>query len=411
MKPIKVMWIAGEPSGDRLASELAVSLRRRLIEYCNQDSPFSQPLFTPLEPLFFGAGGDMMAKAGIKIVANLARHAVIGPWDAIRNLKHYYNFFSFLKQTAFQEVPDLIICVDFSGFNIPFATAIKNHIRRKSGSFLKWSPRIVQYVSPQVWASRPWRAKKLAENIDLLLSIFPFEKDWYAKRVSGLRVEFVGHPIIDRYDFNRINSDAKNDAEPQVLLLPGSRVSELRRHLPVMIEAGKRIKEKIPQSRFSIVFAEKQQAEFAQNYISSLDVTPSVGGLAEALQKATIAIASTGTVTLECAVFGVPTVAIYKTSLPTYALGRLMVTVNYLAMPNILAKEEIFPEFIQHKATPENIANSAIELISNNTRRAAIKAKLLNIRKSLGDKGAIDRAADAIMSLLPKLTPLQCVKD
>ena len=145
-------------------------------------------------PQFFGAGGPKMAAAGVELAFDLTQHSVIGISDVLKNYFKFRRLFNQLLKLAIERKPDVIIGVDFGGFNLRFGHAIKEYVR--NNPFSKWNPKIVQFVSPQVWASRPGRANLLAADYDLLLSIFPFEKDWYAQRVPKLRVEFVGHPMV-----------------------------------------------------------------------------------------------------------------------------------------------------------------------------------------------------------------------
>jgi lipid-A-disaccharide synthase len=252
----------------------------------------------------------------------------------------------------------------------------------------------------------------LAADYDLLLSIFPFEKDWYAQRVPKLRVEFVGHPMVGRFNSegrvprapisDELGTRGARPSENRILLLPGSRADELRRHLPVMLGALKLIQEKLPASRAKMVLPNNALKTIA-NSLSMLppDVEIQVGELPKALAEADLAIASTGTVTMECAFFGVPTVTLYKTSWLTYQIGKRIVTVKSLTMPNLLANEEVFTEFVQNAATPENISHAALELLQNESRRAQIKKRLAEIVSSLGDSGASERAATTILSLFP----------
>jgi lipid-A-disaccharide synthase len=193
------MVIAGEASGDTLAAELVAALRTEVVAAESQATDDVQPLHTALEPRFFGAGGPRMAAAGVELAFDMTRHAVTGISDV---LKHYFKFrrlFNQLLELAIERQPDAIIGVDYGGFNLRFGHAIKQFVREHSGMFQGWNPKIVQFVSPQVWASREGRAYQMARDYDLLLSIFPFEKEWYATRVPKLRVEFVGHPMVDRF--------------------------------------------------------------------------------------------------------------------------------------------------------------------------------------------------------------------
>ena len=400
------MLIAGEASGDLLAAELVKALKQ---------SPEVEAM--PFPPEFFGAGGPRMAEAGVELAVDMTQHSVIGLFDALQKYREFKRIFDQLFQLALEHEPDVIICVDFSGFNHRFANAIKKYVRAREGTFLNWNPKIVQYVSPQVWASRPGRAYQLARDVDLLLSIFPFEKDWYAARVPQLRVEFVGHPMVDRYanaervapDVRRGNTPTTAASENQarlltsaatVLLLPGSRVAELRRHLPLMTATARKIREAKPETRFKMVLPSKELKRLSDEPCTLLpDLEIRIGGLAEALAAADLAITKSGTITLECAYFGVPAVVFYKTSWPSYLAGRMAVGVEHLAMPNLLADEAIYPEFIQHAATTDGIARAALDLLNNSERRNAVKAKLAQVIKSLGAPGASERAVRAVLRL------------
>jgi lipid-A-disaccharide synthase len=404
MNPKQFMLIAGETSGDLLASELVSALR---------DALAANPQSAIRNPQFFGAGGPRMAAAGVELAFDMTQHAVIGMSDVLINYFKFRRLFNQLLKLAIERKPDAIIGVDYGGFNLRFGHAVKEYVRENP--FANWNPKIVQFVSPQVWASRPGRANLLAADYDLLLSIFPFEKDWYAKRVPKLRVEFVGHPLVERFAKLEVRStpilrstaaeDGKTEvsvAAPTVLLLPGSRENELQRHLPVMLDALKLIREKLPSIRARMVLPNEALKKFANGLFAlQPNVEIQIGNLPRGLVEADAAIASTGTVTMECAFFGVPTVTLYKTSWSTYQIAKRIVTVKSLTMPNILADEEIFPEFVQGAATPESIARAALELLQNEPRRIQIKKRLAEIVSSLGGPGATARAATAILSLYP----------
>ncbi len=388
VKPKIFMLIAGEASGDLLAAELVSALRGNLPD-----------------ATFFGAGGAKMASAGVELAFDLTQHSVIGISDVLKKYFEFRRLFNQLLALAIEHKPDVVIGVDYGGFNLRFGHAVKEYVR--DNPFSKWNPKIVQFVSPQVWASRPGRADKLARDYDLLLSIFPFEKAWYAQRVPQLRVEFVGHPMIGRFASEGLApraSDAENlgtrGARPsEILLLPGSRESELQRHLPVMLAALKAIQEKLPAAKAKMVLPNPALVTLAKSLGANLEIQ--IGELPRALAEADVAIASTGTVTMECAFFGVPTVTLYKTSWLTYEIGKRIVTVKSLTMPNLMAGEEVYPEFIQSAATPENISRAALELLQNESRRQKIKSQLEKIIASLGEPGAAGRAADAVESLFP----------
>ena len=406
MKPLSIMVVAGEPSGDELAAELVRALRA-------EAGPFS--------PMFFGAGGEKMAAAGVEIALDLTRHAVIG-LPTFAEYRKFRRLRDELAALAAARAPDIVVGIDFFAFNGSLAERIRCTSERTAGPFQNWRPKLVQYVSPQVWASRAGRARRLERTHDLLLSILPFEPAWYAANAPRLRVEFVGHPIVERHgdEVSGLKSQVQGPGEGSVpdgtwrtstdlrpetsdlrlLLLPGSRAGELRRHLPVMVEAARRIE---AQTRVALqmVLPNVALLDQARPFLAPLPrLQVQVGGLSEALRAATVALASTGTVTLECAGSGVPTIAIYRTSRITYELGKRLVTVKSLAMPNLLAGETIMPEFIQHEATPENLARATLELLGDPGRRTMIREQLAAVVRSLGGPGASRRAARAILSLL-----------
>ncbi len=398
------MLIAGEASGDLLAAELVMALRSQWPE-----------------ARFIGAGGIKMKLAGVRLAFDLTQHSVIGISDVLKNLSEYRRLFNQLLELADKQKPDAVIGVDYGGFNLRFGHAVKKLARKHRSAPTPWNPKIIQFVSPQVWASRPGRAKRLAKDYDLLLSIFPFERDWYAQRVPKLRVEFVGHPLIGRYTIEDLrlplpepgssrsqSSEAQvhSESEPapvvfrRILLLPGSRMSELQRHLPPMLGALALIQKQLPEVRAKMVLPNQELKDLADR-LSALQpkFDIQIGHLPAALAQADAAIASTGTVTMECAFFGVPTVTLYKTSWLTYQIARRIVTVKSLTMPNLLAGEEVFPEFVQDAATAESIANAALDLLQNEPRRAQMKQRLAEVISTLGSPGAPKRAAEAISSL------------
>ena len=383
MKPVTIMVIAGEPSGDLLAAELVRALA-------------AAPAGAGAK--FIGAGGPRMAEAGVELAFDMTQHAVVGLWEVLKNYFKFHRLFNQLLDLAVERRPEAVICVDFSGFNRRFAAAL----RERQQSIPDWKLRVVQYVSPQVWASRPARVRTMERDLDLLLSIFPFEKAWYAEHAPKLRVEFVGHPMMERYQKaeGRGQRAEVEGALPLVLLLPGSREGELRRHLPVMQEALGKIRQRMPVKVMMVLPGERLRSTAQEVLGVAPDIEMQIGDLAGALAQATVALASTGTVTMECACFGVPTVTLYKTSWLTYEIGRRIVRVTSLTMPNLLAGEAVFPEFIQDEATGGNLARAALELLEQPARRESMRGQLGKVIETLGPPGAAKRAAEAVAGLL-----------
>jgi lipid-A-disaccharide synthase len=408
------MLIAGEASGDLLAAELVEALRDELATVQGAPSPDGQPLYASLEPQFFGAGGPRMAAAGVELAFDMTAHSVIGLWEAVKSYRKFRGLFHRLYQLALERQPDAIICVDFSGFNRRFAHAVKSYARAQGDWFHDWMPKVIQYVSPQVWASREGRAYKMARDVDLLLTTFAFEKEWYAKRVPQLRVEFVGNPIVDRHA-KRLASlqpgatprkGVSAQSPANVLLLPGSRPGELRRHLPVLLAVAQKIRSSRPAA-FRMVLPQSSLADDVKLFGGLGEgIEVQVGGLQNVLAQADLAITKSGTITLECACFGIPAVVFYKTSALTYLVGKQVVKVKYIAMPNLLAGEEIFPEFVQNAATAENLARAALELLTDGPRQEEVKSRLAKVVADLGGPGASRRAAKAIAGLLQLCPPL-----
>jgi lipid-A-disaccharide synthase len=347
-----------------------------------------------------------MSAAGLDLIYDMGQLSVVGVTDVIRNIFELRRLGKQLLAEAIKRKPDVVIGVDYGGFNLRFGHMVKQYLR--DNPFTEWKPKVVQFISPQVWASRPKRADRMAGDYDLLLSIFPFEKEWYAKRVPALRVEFVGHPMVER--FAKVEVRSAKAKLPLIILLPGSRKSEIKRHWLIMLTAAAEIGYR---GRFLAIFPNQELLDYAQSISkweiftiaetlhdanSSFDLQ--VGGLSEALAQADLAIAKTGTVTMECAFFRVPTVTLYKGSWLNYQIARRVVTIKSFTMPNILAGEEVFPEFLQYDLTAENLARATLELLQDENRRAKMHAQLDKIIASLGEPGATKRAADSIVSLL-----------
>jgi lipid-A-disaccharide synthase len=356
------MFIAGEASGDAHAAELIKALRTQAPDV-----------------KVFGAGGPKMKAAGMELRLDLTEHAVVGLVEVLKNYGKFRRIFWDLVRHAEDRRPDAVVLVDFPGFNLRFAAQMK-----------KRGIKVIYYVSPQLWAWHASRAKQIEHDVDLMLTIFPFEKDWYAKHAPNLKVEFVGHPFAERM---KDEGGAVKREGSFILLLPGSREREVAKIWPIM----RRVVDLMPSGVKFVAAAVNEQMATA---IQHPRVTVGVGKAHELMQRATLAITASGTATMECAFYGCPMIVVYKVNWFTYLVGRMVVKVNWLAMPNVIAGRAIVPEFIQHDARPERIATVARELLENTSKREAMRRELTAVVDSLGGAGASERAAGLILAAL-----------
>jgi lipid-A-disaccharide synthase len=380
MKPKCIYIIAGESSGDAHA---AVLMR----EIAN------------LEPntRFFGAGGPQMQEIAGGDFIDWTREAVVGLWDVLVKYPYFRQKFYRMYHEIRQRNPDAVIFVDYPGFNLRLAS----YLRRN-----QFSGKLIYYISPQVWAWNRGRIPRMASYLDLMLCIFPFEKSLYEK--SGLRTEFVGHPMVEELDRHRINQPRQTNV---VALLPGSRSREIKRIFPVMLEAAKILLGK----ETTIHFEASASSHSALEYMRKLAADAGFGGMPigvrnawELMQRASAGMVASGTATLESSYFLLPFVLIYKVSWFTYVPGRLLIRVDHLGMPNILAGKEIVPEFIQHEAVPERIAETVWTLYRDPARKAEMVGEMNRVVKLLGEKGGGRRAAEAVIRELNSAGTNQC---
>jgi lipid-A-disaccharide synthase len=357
-----LMFIAGEASGDAHAAELIRALLAQ--------APDVQ---------LFGAGGPKMRDAGMELLLDLTEHAVVGLVEVLKNYGTFKRIFGELLAEVGRRKPDAVVLVDFPGFNLRFAKAIKKRYPQV---------KVIYYISPQLWAWHASRAKQIERDVDLMLAIFPFEKAWYANHAPKLRVEFVGHPMIDR--FAREPRGEKRDPK-LVLLLPGSREREVLKIWPIMA----RVVDQMPNDVTFVAAAVNQQTAAMMNHPRA---ALEVGKAHELMQRAGVAITASGTATMECAYFGCPMIVVYKVNWLTYLIGRLVVKVNWLAMPNVIAGRAILPEFIQGDARPHLIVDAARALLRNETTRGTMQRELASVVDSLGGPGASARAARFILA-------------
>ncbi len=336
---------------------------------------------------FVGRGGPRMkAIAGGNFLDWSEQSAVLGLWEV---LKHY-GYFRAQFRTALQEVrrekPDAVVLIDYPGFNLRLARALCQH---------SLGGKIIYYISPQVWAWNRRRIPQMAKWLDLMLCIFPFEAELYNK--SGLRTVFVGHPMMESLQARRISAAR----EPNLIgLFPGSRLREVRKILPIMLETATLILEKQPEARFEIAAANSKLAAEIQHFLPNECFCLTSGEASSLMQRAQVGIVASGTATLEAASFRMPFVLVYRVALLTYLAARLVVKVKHLGMPNVLANREIVPEFIQGKAKADAICEAVRQLMNDNVRREQMVADFDLVIGKLGCGKASETAAQMILDEL-----------
>lgn len=363
MKSHLFLIVAGDPSGDLHASNLIRALKRR--------DPSVRVA---------AVGGPLCRAVADEFIEDLASKGVTGFLEPALKIPFLFKLTSRLRDFVVSRRPSALICVDYYGFNrriLPFAKAA--------------GIPAFYFISPQVWASRPGRIKVLKRLVTKMLVIFPFEEKLY--RDAGVPSDFVGHPLLDLIPEPRPRDAA---SFPLIGLLPGSRSSEIKRHLPVFFEAFRILRAKRPELK-GLLFASANQDDSAYGSLPDgvrlvRDQNYSERG------RLDLAICSSGTATLENALLGVPMVVVYKLSWPTYAIARALVNVKHIAMANLLAGRTVVPELIQRDATAERVAAEAAALLDAPEKSTAVRDELLKVRLSLGQPGAADRAAQAVLA-------------
>lgn len=381
---MKLLTVAGELSGDTHGGALLAGLRERLPN---------------LE--VSGIGGPAMLAAGLEPLHPLSALQVHGLLEVISHLPRLYRILWGLERHLDEHRPDALLLVDFPGFNLKLAQAAK---RRGIPVYF--------YSSPQIWAWRGRRIHTIAKAVDLMIVLFPFEVALYQK--VGVEVHFLGHPLVgvkaQPAEVVRLKQQvAAPDGVPIVALMPGSRPSELRRHLGVLLEAmafcerqGFRGRYVIPVAA-SLSMEEVNALVKAEAQASGLRVLALENAFLPLLQAADFAVTASGTATLQTALAGLPFLVVYRMAPLTYFLAKRMAYLSHISIANILAKKEVVPELLQHNFTPEAVGEAFLSLVADPARQAAMKADLQTVAGQLGQPGAYARAADMLADRLRAL--------
>lgn len=364
---MKLAVVAGEASGDLHASEVVRELKK-------------------LEPslTLFGLGGDLLAREGMSLVHHASETGIVGLVDVIRHLPLFRRIFKDLMQRIERERPDAVFLIDYPGFNLRVAKRAK-----------KLGLRVVYYISPQIWAWNQGRVRHIAEHVDLMLVVFPFEEEFYRKH--GVPVKYVGHPLIEQ--LGEVKRPPRGETL-RIALLPGSRRQEVSSLLPPMLDAVEILRRERAVDAYIIQAPTIEREELGSIVrAKGIDVPILPHDRGERVAAADISLSASGTATLESAVLGTPVVVMYRLNRLTYWMGKRLVRVPHFSLVNILAGKEVVPELIQNQVNGARIAAEVRRMIVPEAYER-ITAELTRVRDLLGGPGASGRAAAEIREMV-----------
>lgn len=369
MKGKRIFIIAGEASGDLHAANLVAAIKK-------QENNVT----------IAGWGGDRMKAEGVDVQKHIRELAFMGFYEVIKNIRTILRNFKLCKEqiTAFQ--PDAIIMVDYPGFNLRMAEwAHKQGIK------------VLYYVSPQIWAWKQNRVFKIKKTVNRVFCILPFEKEFYRK--FNVDVSYVGHPLLDEIQLHFAKHDSKETltSKPVLAILPGSRKQEIERKLPVMLEAAKAF----PNYEIQVACAPNLDVKMYEKYQGN-SIQFVKGKTYNLLQKANLAIVTSGTATLETALFKVPQVVCYKSSPASYWIARMLVKIKYISLVNLILDKAAVKELIQIECTSENIIAELRKLEDGQAERARLIQDYESLIHVLGESGASERAAAEMLQEMEK---------
>ncbi len=333
-----------------------------------------------------------MQNAGIEIYCNFLDLAVVGFWEVVKNLKKFKAIFRMLCQKLDEVKPDAVILIDYPGFNLRFAREVK-----------KRNIKLIYYISPQVWAWGKNRIELIKKLVDKMIVIFKFEEELY--KTHSINAIFVGHPLLDivkpaQEKTELLKKFGLSPDKKTIALLPGSRIVEVKRHLPIFLETCKILSKKLGNLQFVV----SKSPFLPENLFSPclnpypLTLTP-IPNSYECIELADFVLVASGTATLETAILEKPLVVIYKTSFLTWLIAKPQIKIPYIGLVNVVAGKKIVPEFIQFGARPKRIAQKVLNLL-NSPEEKTIREDLIRIKENLGEPGATERAARIILSFI-----------
>ncbi len=371
---MKIMISAGEASGDLHGARLAAALKQL------------QPDITLL-----GMGGQAMRDAGVQVVYDIAGLGVMGIVEILKNLRRLFVLRDYLVDVMKRERPDALVVIDYPGFNMRLAKKAR-----------ELGIPIISYISPSAWAWGKGRAKTTAAIVDRVAAIFPFEAQVYEE--AGASVTFVGHPLLDIVKPSVSKSDAYAwfGADPKqsiVLLMPGSREQEIEKLLPDMLRGAELIVKQLPLCQFYLPVASTIKQARLEEFLthSAVSVKLTQENTYDLMNISNLAIAASGTATLETSLMNVPTVIIYRANALSYWLGKRLLIIAHFGLPNIIAGRQIVPELLQGAVTPERIAAESLSILLDPVRQQQLQLDLAEVRRKLGEPGAVLKVARVVL--------------
>ena len=372
-----VAVIAGEASGDQHGAKLIKAMQKK-----------NPALF------FCGIGGPALRQAGVRILVDASELTVVGITEVFSKLPGILKGMGTIKKLLKSLKPELLILIDFPDFNLHIAATAK-----------KIGIPVLYYISPQIWAWRRGRVKRIGRLVDHMAVILPFEQQFYT--TNHVPVTFVGHPLLDT-PLPTADQIFTTGVEGQVTigLVPGSRDNEIARHLPVMLNTADILKDRLKQAIFIISHAasvERKQIEMiVAQHPCRMNVEIISDGVETVFERSDVIVAASGTVTLQAAIHGVPMVIIYKVSPISFMLGRAMIRVPNIGLVNLVAGRQLVPEFVQNAANAENISSAVAEMLTDRIKLNHLKKQLFALRDVMGGAGASDRVAELALGMLQK---------
>lgn len=346
--------------------------------------------------VFWGVGGKGMERVGVKILVPSSEMAVVGLTEVFVRLRTIFSARKKLKSILKNHNPDLLILLDYPEFNLNLAK-IANRLKVP----------VLYYISPQVWAWRRGRVRKIARRVGRMAVILPFEEPFYRER--GVRVDYVGHPLMDAFEASNIRSirsvmdnEKAPFPNPVIGLLPGSRKEEVQNLLPVMVKSAEILKERYKGIRCLLPLAETLDMEFVKSFIddSMVDIEIVQGNIYEILNHCHAALVTSGTATLETAIMGVPMVIVYKVSLISSWVARMVIKVPYIGLVNLVAGEGVVPELHQDDVLPERLAGEILKVLEDKGIRKNMIKNLMKVKETLGKGGASQRTAELALGMM-----------